>query len=862
MSKPSSIRSSLAAYRSKRRFARTSEPKGKASPASPLMLRFVVQRHDARRLHYDLRLELDGVFKSWAVTRGPSRDPHDKRLAVEVEDHPLEYGDFEGVIPQGEYGGGTVQLWDRGYWQADGDAHEGLKRGDLKFFLAGERLRGGWVLVRMKNDRLGGKRSNWLLIKHRDGESRDGDKDGLLKASTSVASGRSLEEIAAGVGKAPAPFVMARPAAGTASRPNPLAKAHGKRAKAPVMPDFVKPQLCRLMTRPPSGAGWAHEVKFDGYRMQLRVEKGAARLRTRQGIDWTEKFPAIAAAARTLPDCLLDGEIVATDEHGAPDFAALQAALSDRKTDDLVFFAFDALYASGDDLRGLPLRARKAGLQALLAAAKPPPVLRYVEHFESPGDAVLHSACTMHLEGIVSKRLDAPYRPGRGDDWTKVKCRGGHEVVIGGWSGRGGQLRSLLAGVQRGGKLIYAGRVGTGFSARAVRELMAQLKRVETPTSPFAGGTGPPVADDLHWARPELVAEIEFAGWTGSGMLRQAAFKGLRADKTAGEVEAESAAAPTRAPRKAQVVMGVSVTHPEKPLWPDADPPVTKGDLARYYEAVGAWLIGHIRGRPCSMVRMPDGIGGEKFFQRHAMPGMSSLFELVQVAGDRKPYLQIDRVEALIAAAQLAAVELHPWNCQPGAPDLPGRLVFDLDPGPDVAFGRVIDAAVGLRDLLKALGLAAFCKTTGGKGLHVVSPLAADKKSPGWPEAKAFAREVCRRLFLEQPERYVLTMARKDRGGRIYLDYLRNDRMATAVAPLSPRAGRNAAVSMPLDWPQVRPGLDPEKFTVRTAPALLRGKRPWREYDASARPLRRALEQLGKITQGEKPWQNPSGKGI
>jgi len=799
-------------------------------------LRFVVQRHDATRLHYDFRLELDGVFKSWAVTRGPSLDPHDKRLAVEVEDHPLDYGDFEGTIPKGQYGGGTVQLWDRGHWVPEGDPHDGLKRGDLKFSLEGERLQGGWVLVRMKHDRMGGKRTNWLLIKHRDDAAREGDGDALLKDPTSIASGRSLDAIAAGKGKAPTPFITRKPTAAGAA-----------------MPRFIEPQLCKLVERATSEPGWAHEVKFDGYRMQIRVEHGEAQIRTRKGLDWTAKFAGIARAASALPDCLLDGEVVALDKHGVPDFAALQAALSDHETDDVIFFAFDLLFIQGDDRRDLPLRDRKARLKALLATSKLPPTVRYVDHFETPGDAVLQSACQMHLEGIVSKRLDAPYRSGRGMGWTKAKCRGGHEVVIGGWTSEGGRLRSLLAGVHRGKKLVYVGRVGTGFAANTVRRVVPRLKEVESTTSPFAAGASPPKKANMHWARPDLVAEIEFAGWTGAGMVRHAAFKGLREDKPADEVEAESPAKAAKtkvakpAPKAAGgavVVMGVSISNSDKPLWPDEDPPVTKGDLARYYEAVGDWMIDHIKGRPCSILRTPDGIGGEKFFQRHAMPGSSNLLELVTVSGDRRPYLQIDRVEGLAAVAQLGAVELHPWNGQPGDPDLPGRLVFDLDPAPDMPFGRVIEAAVELRKRLESLGLIGFCKTTGGKGLHVVTALAPDKKSPDWSAAKTFAQEVCRRLTADQPDRFIMTMAKKDRGGRIFLDYLRNDRMATAVAPLSPRAREGATVSMPVDWPQVRAGLDPKAFTVRTAPALLRKNRPWKDYAKSAKPLRQAIEQL------------------
>lgn len=865
---------SLAPYRAKRDFTQTAEPAGKTAVSEDKALRFVVQRHDATRLHYDLRLELDGVFKSWAVTKGPSLNPADKRLAVEVEDHPLDYGDFEGTIPKGQYGGGTVQLWDRGYWIPEGDPHEGLKRGDLKFRLEGDRLGGSWVLVRMRWDKKGGKRTNWLLIKHRDDAANEDDGDVLLKDPKSIASGRTLKEIALGAGQAPRPFMSGKKrgagdvwesnrTGGGARAAAPVPKARAR--KAGKMPAFVEPQLCQLVERAPAGSGWAHEVKFDGYRLQLRVEEGEARLRTRKGLDWTTKFAAIAKAAKGLPDCLIDGEACALDHHGAPDFAALQAALSEGKSEDLIFFAFDLLFADGEDLRPLPLSERKERLSSLLTKAKSKSSpIRYVEHFETGGDAVLQSACRMHLEGIVSKELSSPYRSGRTRSWTKAKCRTGHEVVIGGWTQEGSKLRSLLAGVHRGEgkdtKLVYVGRVGTGFSETTMREVLPKLKAAESKTSPFAAAGSPPKEKNIHWARPDLVAEIEFAGWTGAGNVRQAAFKGLRADKPADEVEAETpmkrakakvampvpkAAAPKAVTSGPAVVMGVSISHPAKPLWPDVAPPVTKLELARYYEEIGAWMIGHIKGRPCSLLRTPDGIdGAQKFFQRHAMPGGSHLLTEVTVSGDRKPYLQIDRVEGLVAVGQIGATELHPWNNQPGNPELPGRLVFDLDPAPDVAFGEVVKAALDLRKRLEKLGLVPFCKTTGGKGLHVVTPLTSDMRSPDWDAAKTFAKEICRRLATNEPERFVLNMAKKERTGRIFLDYLRNDRTATAVAPLSPRARPGAPVSMPLEWRQVKVGLDPMRFTIRTAPALLKKVEPWSEYDKGATPLRAAIAHL------------------
>ena len=837
-------RAQLSRYRAKRDFKRTAEPSGRKQAAQPSSaLRFVVQKHAARRLHYDLRLELDGVFRSWAVTKGPSLDPAERRLAVEVEDHPLDYGDFEGTIPKGEYGGGTVQLWDRGFWAPlpGISAREALKAGSLKFLLAGERLQGEWVLVRMKRDRTGSKRNNWLLIKHRDEFARE-DGDALLRTDRSIASGRRMEEIAAGRGRKPLAFMMARRPRQPKPAPTARARTSIARRSARVSPPprFVEPQLARLVPFAPPDPGWGHEIKFDGYRMQMRVADGKANLRTRKGLDWTRRFPEIASAGQGLPDCLVDGEIVALDKRGVPSFSALQAALVGEETAALVYFVFDLLHADGQDLRQSPLSARKQRLSQLLASQPGSPVLRYVEHFESGAEAILKSACRMSLEGVVSKRLQSPYRSGRGDAWLKTKCRAGHEVVIGGWTLRDGGLRSLLAGVYRRGRLEYVGRIGTGFGQENARGLAAKLRELETPESPFRGDDAPPKGADVHWVKPKLVAEIAFAGWTGSRMLRQAAFKGLREDKEARDVGPEQAA-PAEG-REPGTVSGVSISNADKPLWPDAgdSKPVTKLDLARYFEAVGEWMITHLEGRPCSIVRAPDGIGGQRFFQRHAMPGTSNLLKLAKVPGEAKPYLQVDRVEGLVAIGQMGGIELHPWNCEPGKPRVAGRLVFDLDPAPDVAFDTVVDAARELRQHLEALGLVAFCKTTGGKGLHVVTPLAQPRRGKlDWATAKRFAKLLCTHIAAASPDRYVVTMSKKARTGRIFLDYLRNGEKATAVAPLSPRARAGATVSMPIEWSQVRRGLDPARFTVRTAPGLIAKSDAWAGYCESQRPLPR-----------------------
>lgn len=853
----------LEQYNAKRDFKRTAEPPGKPARRSEKRVKrsedalsFVVQKHDASRLHYDFRLELDGVLLSWAVPKGPSRDPSQKSLAVHVEDHPLDYASFEGTIPQGQYGGGTVAVWDRGTWHPIDDPREGMKRGKLSFTLEGERLRGEWALVQLRDQK------NWLLMKKRDEFATQEPWDVV----DSVVTGRTLEEIAAGKkgkkkSKTPSRAIW------NSSRQPATAKAPRKQAASTIDLPVISPQLAVLADEAPSGKGWRHEIKYDGYRLVATLQDGKVTLHTRNGHDWTHRFRGIADALAKVPakTAIIDGEAVVLDEQGRSDFQALQAMLKEKQRATPVFYAFDLLHLDGEDLRDEPLADRTRALEKLLRKNKPRDVVRLSEQLDASGDAVLKQACRLGLEGIICKKLDARYVSRRDPSWLKVKCGKRQEFVVVGFSqpqrSRVG-LGALLLGYRDEKKrLVYAGRVGTGFDTKMLKELRGVLERQAVKTSPLDVEAPARERRDATWVKPDRVAEITFTGWTRDGMLRHPVFVALRTDKPASAVVREEPvstkevvkelpdaarhkpmggrSASAKSSGDSTSVGGVTLSHPDKVLFPDAGK--TKRDVAEYIHLVSRWMLPHVVNRPLALVRCPAGRSQKCFFQRNFTDTLPDSIKPVDVGekGKKEEHISLDSAQGLLSLVQIGVLEIHTWNCVAGNIESPDQLVFDLDPAEDVAWKDVIAGARLVRKTLEQLDLPVFLKTSGGKGLHLVVPL---KPTITWEEAKSFTGEVAREL--ERTTQLFVANMRKDlRHGKIYLDFHRNGRSSTSVAPYSTRARPGAPVSMPISWEELGKLKSASQFTVETARRYLTHRRsdPWQSFGRSRVDLHKRL---------------------
>ncbi len=817
----------LERYRLKRDFKRTNEPAGQRHPVAGKAQfaggLFVVHKHDARRLHYDLRLEHKGVLWSWAVTRGPSLNPADRRLAVQVEDHPLDYAGFEGTIPKGAYGAGSVIVWDQGKWTPEGDPAVGMKKGHLSFELEGQKLRGGWHLVRLKS-REKEKRDNWLLIKAEDAFAK-ADVDILEAAPKSVKSGLTITEMSDG----------------KKSKIAPKTSVTTIKRKLGPMPGFIAPALATLKAMPPSGKDWLHEVKFDGYRIQAHVSAGKVKLLTRSGLDWTARFGEVIPRELSALNCeqaVIDGELVVLSAKGVASFSLLQADLSEDRSDRMVFYAFDLVHLNKESLIGEPLSERKSKLAKLLIAQASNAAVRYSEHFAQAGEIMLAHACRMGLEGVVSKRIDAVYQSGRTHDWIKSKCTLRQEFVIIGYltsavTGRG--LRSLLVAYHDKGKLRYAGRVGTGFSARSGDEVKSKLDRLKV-RAPAIEGMAQKEKYAV-WVRPELLAEVEFRAWTDGGILRQASFQGLREDKPADHIVKEVSS--DKLPESKQLKQrkpvasvpsrktSVQLSNPDKLLWPKAK--ISKRDLLDYYGSVWPRMEQFIVNRPLSLLRAPDGVGGQLFFQKHASPSMNDAISIMRDPLDNQEHLYIHDFDGLAALVQMGVVEIHIWGAKIDAIESPDQIVFDLDPDEGLAEESVREAALDVKKHLQDLGFPALVKTSGGKGFHVVMPL---KPKATWERVKTFAHDFSQAMTQSAPEYYTATLAKKARKGRVFIDYLRNGRGSTTVAPYSLRANTEAAISMPIDWKLLEEGISPKAFVANgeLEKKILSQPDPWRGF--------------------------------
>ena len=864
---------SLADYQRKRNFRRTPEPAGKRR-GSHGSLSFVVQKHAASHLHYDFRLEIDGALKSWAVPKGPSLDPAVRSLAVQVEDHPLDYAGFEGVIPAGQYGGGTVMVWDHGDWQPEGtgDPQEQWRAGKLKFTLRGRKLKGSWALVRM-GGKAGADGKNWLLIKHDDRSAKaTADFDIREQKPRSVLSRRTMEQIAADTDRVWRSGKSKRQRLATAKTAQPQAtkpKASAKPASADRigkiagakrrrLPREFAPQLATLVSAAPTGEQWLHELKFDGYRILARIAAGRVQLITRNGHDWTHRFPSIAAAVAELPldTGMIDGEVVALNDEGISDFQLLQNQL--RRGDDkaLAYYVFDMPFAGGYDLTNVELTDRKRLLQSYVGTAVDG-VVRFSEHIAGSGEKVWQQACSGGLEGIICKRADGRYVSGRSPGWVKVKCTRRQEFVVGGYTRPEGSRKgfgALLLGYYQNDELIYAGRVGTGFTQQSLRDIHAALKKRQRKTPPFAA---PPTGADARgviWVAPDLVGEVEFTQWTDDGLLRHPSFQGTREDKAPKSIIRENPMVmPTKRSSKATsrrrgakrsptpakqhyakassssgaaTVAGITITHPDRVVFPDVG--VTKLALAQYYEHVADWILPHVVGRPLTLVRCPAGQTGQCFYQKHLVDSMPDSVRGVAIKEKDgvDEYVVIDDLSGLISLVQLGVMEFHPWPARDDKVERPDRLVFDVDPDEKVSWAAIRQAAVDVRDCLETLGLQSFLRTSGGKGLHVVAPI--DRRS-SWDTVKEFARGVAELMVRAAPDRYVANMSKAKRRGKIYVDYLRNQRGATAVASYSTRARNGAPVAAPLAWSELSKVKQSDHYTVANISERLSRRRsdPW-----------------------------------
>lgn len=863
---------SLRTYKKKRDFKKTREPAGRVHKGRSRH-RFVIQKHAATRLHYDFRLELDGTLKSWAVPKGPSFNPDDRRLAVHVEDHPIEYGSFEGTIPQGQYGGGTVMVWDRGTWESiDGDPSAAYAKGKLKFVLKGRKLSGGWALVRMRS-RDDDSKDNWLLIKEHD-EYADPQRDIIEEEPDSAASGRSMDEIAGAKrgrvwqsdGKTSAKRAKSTVATkqSTRAKPKPIEVPEISAAQKRAQPSSVKPQLCTLVREVPEGDGWVHETKFDGYRIVAFTKNGKTRLMSRNDKDWTRRFPAIAEAVSALgQDCILDGEVVVLQKDGRSDFQALQNILRSGGTPNVVYFAFDLLHLNGYDLTEVPLSERKAALKELLTGTGRGPI-RYSEHIEGEGAAVFKNACRLSMEGVVSKRADSPYLHGRGAYWLKTKCIKSQEFVICGYTPPGGarvKFGALMIGYYEGKELRFAGKVGTGFTHDSLVAIAQQLHTRTRDKSPFVNPPRGPEARGVQWVDPELVCEIEFTEWTTDGRLRHPSFKGLREDKPARKItrelpvkdvemaskkvaRAKKTTATKSAPKpNSATIRGVTITHPDRELYPEG---ITKLDLVEYYDRMADHILPYLADRPLTLVRCPQGRQQKCFYQKHLTEGMPEHVRGVPIREKegRAEYIVIDSREGLLELANLGVLEFHVWGSRADDVEHPDTIVFDLDPGPGVSSAQLAQGALLMRDVLDAVGLRTFVKTTGGKGLHVAVPI---KPQHTWNQVKEFAHTVALQIAQDDPKRYTANMSLAKRKGKIYLDYLRNGRGATFIVPYSTRAREHATVSMPLRWEEINGKIDPARWTIANTETRLKGlkKDPWVEFLKVRQSLTPALKKLG-----------------